>query len=132
MAGFLPEEQAGFRADRGTTEQIFVLSEAIAEALKRVEETNEILGAGFIDYTAAFDTVSHKFLDEALGKAGASNKCRKMFRKIYEVASAVVRMRDTDGTEVVSDPFNIDRGVVHATRHAPDPLSTFPLGLRTR
>ena len=27
----------------------------------------------FIDYTAAFDTVSHKFLDEALGKAGASN-----------------------------------------------------------
>ena len=65
-SGFLPEEQAGFRADRGTAEQIFILGEVIQEALKDVETRQ---GVGFIDYTAAFDTVSHRFLDTALETA---------------------------------------------------------------
>ena len=30
--------------------------------------------ATYIDYSSAFDTVSHKFLDSALARAGASNK----------------------------------------------------------
>ena len=28
----------------------------------------------FVDYSAAFDTVSHKFIDRALKDAGAPNK----------------------------------------------------------
>ena len=36
----------------------------------------------FIDYSAAFDSVSHRFIDEMLAKAGASNKLRAMFRAV--------------------------------------------------
>ena len=37
------------------------------------------LAAVFIDYKAAFDSVSHKFIDETLEKAGVSTKARSMF-----------------------------------------------------
>ena len=43
----------------------------------------ESIAITFIDYTAAFDTVSHKFLDEALAEAGAPIKARAMFRAVY-------------------------------------------------
>ena len=34
----------------------------------------------FVDFAAAFDTVSHKLLDEALAEAGASDKSRALFQ----------------------------------------------------
>ena len=36
----------------------------------------EKLATVFVDYSAAFDTVSHKFVDTALQEMGASNKVR--------------------------------------------------------
>ena len=51
----------------------------------------------YIDFKAAFDSVSHKFLDATLAKAGASRKTRAIFRAIYEVAAGVVRAKGTDG-----------------------------------
>ena len=65
-----------------------------------------------IDYASAFDTVSHKFLDEVLVKAGASNKSRAMFRAVYRSASAFAAVADTDGKLVKSEVFAIRRGVV--------------------
>ena len=66
----------------------------------------------FIDYTAAFDSVSHKFLDEALQRAGASAKSRALFRAVYVVANAVTKVTGTDGKEIFSEPFAINRGVI--------------------
>ena len=40
----------------------------------------------FIDYSAAFDTESQKFLDEALGAAGVSSKVRRIIQAIFRVA----------------------------------------------
>ena len=37
-------------------------------------ELGEELTLTFIDYSASFDSVSHKFIDRALKEAGASNK----------------------------------------------------------
>ena len=54
----------------------------------------------YIDYAAAFDSVSHKFLDAALANAGASRKTRKIFRSIYEVAAGTVRINGTNGSHV--------------------------------
>ena len=48
----------------------------------------ESLAISFIDYSAAFDTISHKFLNEALEAAGAPVKIRSLFRAMYEAASA--------------------------------------------
>ena len=38
----------------------------------------------FIDYSAAFDSVGHKFLDYALGQAKARSKTRSMFGSILD------------------------------------------------
>ena len=46
----------------------------------------------YIDFVAAFDSISHRFLDEALEEAEASDKSRAIFRAIYKSATAVVRV----------------------------------------
>ena len=55
-----------------------------------LEQGKEVC-ATFIDYSAAFDSVSHKFLDKTLLDTGASIKTRRMFRAIYGAASAVTK-----------------------------------------
>ena len=60
-----------------------------------------------------------KFLDKALAKAGASNKCRAMFRSIYASATARTKVSDTDGKSVLSDAFAINRGVVQGDITSP-------------
>lgn len=69
----------------------------------------EELFVTFIDYSVAFDSVSHKFLDEALRDA---NKTRAMFRVMYKAASATVKVSDVNGNEILSHPFSIDRRVM--------------------
>ena len=66
----------------------------------------------FIDYTAAFDTLSHAFLDEALNHASVSCKLRRIIQAIYTGATGCVRVRQHDGTIIDSKPFNIARGVL--------------------
>jgi len=53
----LPEEQAGFRAGRGTRDLLFVLQLLIE---KTVSLDNRALYMIFIDYSKAFDTVDHE------------------------------------------------------------------------
>ena len=66
----------------------------------------------FIDYRAAFDSVSHKFLDSALNSAGASRKSRAIFRAIYAAASGIAKVKGTAGKIIFSAAFDIARGVV--------------------
>ena len=66
----------------------------------------------FIDYSAAFDSVSHKFLDRSLAKAGASRKTRAMFRTIYKAACGMARVRGLNGKTIYSKSFKVRRGVV--------------------
>jgi hypothetical protein len=73
----------------------------------------------FIDYSAAFDSVGHKFLDKALQRAGASNKTRAIFRAIYSVANARTAVQGVDGKTVLSDSFAISRGVVQGDITSP-------------
>ena len=55
-----------------------------------------------IDFTAAFDTISHKFMDNTLTKAGSSRKSRVIFRAIYATAAGIARVNGTDGNYVFS------------------------------
>ena len=66
----------------------------------------------FIDFSAAFDTVSHKFLDTALSEAKASRKVSAMFRAVYSAATAYTTVPAPDGKRVKSESFEIKRGVV--------------------
>ena len=58
----------------------------------------------FVDFTAAFDSVSHKFLDEALAEAGAAPKSRALFRAMCIAAEGRVRVRGAGGVHI-SQPF---------------------------
>ena len=65
----------------------------------------------FIDYSVAFDSISHKFLDEALADVGVSFKLRAMFRAVYSVVSAFTSVPAPDGKTVKSDCFRVKCGV---------------------
>ena len=52
----------------------------------------------FIDYSAAFDTESQLFLDEALAEAGVDAKVRRIVQAIFAAATGVVRIRQADGS----------------------------------
>jgi hypothetical protein len=106
--GYLSDWQAGFRKGRGCRDNVLVLRSIFEDMLERGEE----LFATFIDYSAAFDSVSHKFLDEALADAGASHKSRAIFRAMYDAASATTKVQSVDGKVIHSERFQIDRGVV--------------------
>ena len=73
----------------------------------------------FIDYSAAFDSVSHKFIDKALIAAKVPNKERAMFRAMYEAAGAFATVSGTDGKKVKSRIFGIDRGVLQGDITSP-------------
>ena len=107
----LPDSQAGFRPARGTRDNVCILKWTIKMVLREAREAV----ITFIDYSAAFDTESHLFLDEALRSAGISIKIRRMIQCIYRVAKGCVRISKADGTFEYSDIFDISQGVLRAT-----------------
>ena len=111
----LPPCQFGFRANKGTRDAIYLLSTFIDECIESGSETY----ATFIDFTAAFDSVSHKFLDYSLEKMGASVQSRALFRTIYENAKGQIRVRNANGSYTFSRSFLINRGVVQGDIFSP-------------
>ena len=105
---FFSEWQAGFRTARGCRDNILLLRLLYDQVIKR--DRSCIIT--YIDYTAAFDSISHKFMDKTLARAGASRKTRAMFRAIYSAATGIARVRHTDGKCIYSEPFKVRRGVI--------------------
>ena len=96
--GFLSENQMGFRQHRSTRDHIVILSECIASlqestaatanntdtiASATANNTDTIASATFLDYAAAFDSIDHVFLDEALQLSGASLEIRAIISGLY-------------------------------------------------
>ena len=113
--GFLQDWQAGFRRNRGCRDNITILRTLCQDVLRQ----GESLTINFVDYAAAFDSVSHRFLDEALAKAGASNKMRAMTRAVYASASAFTTVQGADGKKIKTDVFPINRGVLQGDIMSP-------------
>ena len=113
--GYLQDWQAGFRQGRGCRDNVLIIRTLIDKMLKE----GKPLVLTFIDYSAAFDSVGHKFLDKALGEAKAKPKTRAIFRSIYGSASARTKVKDTDGQHVFSETFPVRRGVVQGDITSP-------------
>ena len=107
-SAFFSDWQAGFRSNRGCRDNIMLLRVLYDQIIRK--DTKCVVT--YIDYTAAFDSISHKFMDSTLAAAGASRKSRAIFRAIYSVATGVARARSTDGKYVFSGSFDIRRGVI--------------------
>ena len=112
---YLPESQAGFRKLRSTRDNVYLLATLIDSVLR--DQLTCVVT--FIDFVAAFDTVSHKFLETSLFEAGASEKTRAMFKAIYSKSAAVVRVTAADGSVVLSEEFPVNRGVLQGDIFSP-------------
>ena len=100
----IKEGQEGFRNGRGCRDNLHVLRATINYALKNSTSAELI----FIDFTQAFDTVSHDFLQIALEEHAIPPKFRDIIGAIYQ--SAKGRIKGAKG--VTSDVFPIHRGVL--------------------
>jgi hypothetical protein len=115
VENFLPQSQAGFRKLRSTRDNILLL----ATLMDAILESQKTCVVTFIDFVAAFDSVSHKFLESSLFEAGASEKSRAIFKAIYEKSKARVRVRTPGGEEAFSPSFEVNRGVIQGDIFSP-------------
>ena len=111
----LPDSQAGFRPARGTRDNVCVLKWTINMLLRESQPAV----VTFIDYSAAFDTESQLFLDEALSAASVSVKLRRIIQSIFTAASGCVRVTKPNGEHELSDQFDISRGVLQGDIFSP-------------
>ena len=110
LADILPDSQAGFRPARGTRDNVCILKWTVNMILR--EDKEAVIT--FIDYKAAFDTESQRYLDNALSSAGVSVKVRRLIQSIFRMASGCVRIGNG-----VSDSFDISRGVLQGDIFSP-------------
>jgi len=98
--GILVEEQAGFRQDRATVDQLFILTETI--------KNRRPLGTYvcFIDIQKAYDRVWRVGLWHKLYKYGMTGKLWRVLRSIYESVESSVLVNDTQ-----SRWFNVEIGL---------------------
>ena len=98
----LGEYQCGFRPQRRTTDQIFV----VRQILEKFYAQNIDLHLLFIDFKKAFDCINQKKLLESLVSFGIPKKINRLVKMTLERAQAKVIV---DGK--MSNQFDINRGV---------------------
>ena len=99
----LLEEQAGFRSNRSTIDQIFTLK----MIMEKSREHNKPLFMCFVDIQKAYDSVNRELLWQICKHYGLAAKTVRMLQLLYKDTKAQVRINGE-----LSDSFNIDTGVV--------------------
>ena len=115
VESLLADTQAGFRRECGCRDNVLLLRllmGAVIRAGKQAVVT-------FIDYRAAFDTISHRFLDESLTAAGVQPKIRLIEKAIHAEATWMVRLRLPSGETLCSQPFPVTRGFIQCDIFSP-------------
>jgi len=82
-----PDVQAGYRKDRGTTDQIA----NIFWIIKKAREFQKNIYFCFIDYAKAFDCVDHNKLWKILKEMGIPDHLTCLLRNLYAGQEATVR-----------------------------------------
>ena len=112
------EEQGGFRPERGTEDQIFILTEVLKARSGRTTYT------AFIDVKKAYDTVWRDGLWIRLWEEGVRGKMWRMIREMYRTVQSSVLV-DGEQTEM----FELNTGVRHGCVMSPVLFSFFINGL---
>lgn len=92
----LPETQAGFRKNRSTIDNIYILNHV---ANREIKKSGGELFAFFVDFRAAFDTVDRELLWRTLKKQKISNQLIERLKEIYEETVNKVRVGEKETTE---------------------------------
>ena len=72
---YLQDWQAGFRQKRGYRDNVLILHTLVDKILQE----GKPLVFTFIDYSSAFDSVAHKFLDKTLGQTRPNPRPERSF-----------------------------------------------------
>ncbi|GAB1603816.1 hypothetical protein Ahia01_000662900, partial [Argonauta hians] len=112
----IPESQCGFRANRGTTDMVFVLR----QIQEKCREQNRGLYVTFVDLTKAFDTVSRKGLWTIMERLGCPPRFLDMIVQLHQGKLGQIRLNGD-----LSDPFPIANGVKQGCVLAPSLFSIF-------
>ena len=104
-------EQAGFTAGRSTTVHIF----AIRQIIEKSKECNSSTYIAFIDFKAAFDSVSRDSLWKILQIYGVPQELSARVRQLYTDTHTAVSLASS-----LSDEFTIETGVKQGCVIAPD------------
>lgn len=97
VSNVLKENQSGFRAGRGTRDNIFALSSIIQLQL-RLSQGN--VYAAFVDIKRAFDSINYAKLWEKLYQTGISSKLIRILKNMYNAAKIPI-----------NDPIKLNAGV---------------------
>ena len=89
----IAEEQAGFRAGRSTTEQIFNLRIICERYLQHQQDLYHV----FIDFKKAFDRVWHAALWATMNLYNISNNLIKVMQNLYDKATSAVYLNNSIG-----------------------------------
>ncbi|WP_419593652.1 RNA-directed DNA polymerase, partial [Thiolapillus sp.] len=89
----IAEEQAGFRAGRSTTEQIFNLHILCEKYLQHQQDLYHV----FIDFKKAFDRVWHAALWATMKKYNISTNLIQFIKNLYNKATSAVLFNGSIG-----------------------------------
>ena len=89
----IAEEQAGFRAGRSTTEQIFNLRILCEKYLEHQQDLYHV----FIDFKKAFDRVWHATLTATMKKYNTSTNLIRVIKNLYGKATSAVLFNSSIG-----------------------------------
>lgn len=98
----LLEEQVGFRSNRSTIDQIFILN-VIIEKSRNIKKS---LFMVFIDIMKAYDSVDRTLLWKICHQYGIADKIVRIVQLLHQDTKAQVQINGE-----LSDPFNITSGV---------------------
>ena len=93
QAEIIAEEQAGFRAGKSTTEQIFNLRILCEKYLQHQQDLYHV----FIDFKKAFDRIWHAAMWETMKKYNISTNLIQVIKNLYNKASSAVLFNGSIG-----------------------------------
>ena len=111
------ENQAGFRKNYSTVDQIFNLYAIVQKYLNR---KGQKLYVAFVDFRKAFDSVNHEKLLEALSNEGVNGRFFVAIKSMYESLLSCVRVNNN-----FSDFFECPVGVRQGCVMSPTLFSLF-------
>ena len=121
VAPNISDMQAGFRKERGCQDNILILVSAINHLLSQAEDNAKSLGViTYIDFSAAFDSILHSYLFNALKQYGVPTKYCRLVKAIYDSAMVRVRLVQQGGQRSYSRKIPINRGII--TGDIPSPI----------
>ncbi|KAI4465074.1 reverse transcriptase (rna-dependent dna polymerase) [Holotrichia oblita] len=113
----LPEEQSGFRHNRGCIDNIYILISVVG---LNIMPKSSYLYAIFVDFKKAFDSIDHRKLWLKLYKIGVSGKNVRILKALYDNIRIMV-----PGYEQTPEFVDIAAGVLQGDSLSPLLFSIF-------